>query len=87
MLDPNTLTEKSRAALMSAQEQATSHDNAQVEPVHLAVALFADDSGLARRLAEKVNADPRTIETALRRDYHPCQHNNPRPAKLVLAVI
>ena len=82
MLDPNTLTEKSRAALMSAQEQATSHDNAQVEPVHLAVALFADDSGLARRLAEKVNADPRTIETALRRELSSLPTQQPTPSQI-----
>ena len=67
MIDPNTLTEKSRNALVAAQEQATGHGHPQVEPIHLAVALFADADGLARRLAEKVGADPRAIEAALLR--------------------
>src|SRR5687767_2520075 len=79
MLDPNTLTEKSRLALVGAQEQAVSHDHAQVEPIHLAVALFADDTGLARRLADKVGAKTNVIETALRRalDDLPTQHPAP----------
>jgi ATP-dependent Clp protease ATP-binding subunit ClpB len=82
MIDPNTLTEKSRTALMGAQEQATSHENTQVEPIHLAVALFADDSGLARRLAEKVKADPRTIETALRRELAALPTQQPAPSQI-----
>ena len=82
MLDPNTLTEKSRAALVAAQEQATSHDHPQVEPVHLAVALFADDTGLAGRLAQKIDADTNSIETALRTALNDMPRQQPAPTQI-----
>ncbi len=82
MLDPNTLTEKSRLALVGAQEQAVSHDHAQVEPIHLAVALFADDSGLARRLADKVGVKTNAIETALRRVLGELPTQHPAPPQV-----
>jgi ATP-dependent Clp protease ATP-binding subunit ClpB len=82
MIDPNTLTEKSRLALVAAQEQAVSHDHPQVEPIHLAAALFADDDGLAGRLAEKVGASRNTIETALRRSLGEIPTQHPAPAQV-----
>ncbi|MBA3939249.1 MAG: AAA family ATPase, partial [Planctomycetes bacterium] len=82
MFDPNTLTEKSRAALVAAQELAVSHQHAQVEPIHLATALFADDDGLAKRLADKAQAEPATIETALRRSLSDLPKQQPPPAQM-----
>ena len=86
MLDPNTLTEKSRLALMAAQEQATSHDHPQVEPIHLAVALFADDSGLARRIADKIGVKSSAIETTLRRALGELPTQHPSPPQVGLSA-
>ena len=82
MIDPKTLTEKSRNALVAAQEQATSHSHPQVEPIHLALALFVDADGLARRLAEKVGADPRAIEAALLRALGELPAQQPAPSQV-----
>jgi ATP-dependent Clp protease ATP-binding subunit ClpB len=85
MIDPNTLTEKSRTALMAAQEQASSHDHPQVEPIHLAVALFGDDNGLARRLAEKVGGNAHSLETVLRRELDKLPTQHPAPMQIGFA--
>jgi ATP-dependent Clp protease ATP-binding subunit ClpB len=86
MLDPNTLTEKSREALVAAQELATSHQHPQVEPLHLATALFGDDDGLATRLADKAGADGQRIETALRRGLGDIPQQNPPPTQVGLSA-
>ena len=46
MLDPNTLTEKSRLALVGAQEQAVGHDHPQVEPLHILDSLLQQGEGI-----------------------------------------
>jgi ATP-dependent Clp protease ATP-binding subunit ClpB len=82
MLDPNTFTEKSRTALVAAQELAQNHQHPQVEPIHLAVALFSDPDGLARRLADKVGANSKRVETVLRRQLVELPSQNPAPTQL-----
>src|SRR3954468_4633338 len=82
MLDPNTLTEKSRAALVAAQELAQAHHHAQVEPAHLAVALFADGDGLARRLVEKCGADGGQVEAQLRKLIADIPSQSPPPTQV-----
>ncbi|HYE06783.1 MAG TPA: Clp protease N-terminal domain-containing protein, partial [Planctomycetota bacterium] len=85
MLDPNSLTEKCRAALVAAQELAQNHQHPQVEPIHLATALFADADGLARRLAEKCGADGAALETQLRRGLAEIPSQTPPPAQVNLS--
>jgi ATP-dependent Clp protease ATP-binding subunit ClpB len=81
MLDPNTMTEKTRAALSAAQELAQSRRHAQVDPLHVAAALFDDADGLARRLAQKAGADPGAIATAIHRAIDELPQQNPAPAQ------
>jgi ATP-dependent Clp protease ATP-binding subunit ClpB len=56
MLDPQTFTEKTRAALVEAQSQAAAGHHPAVTPAHLAAALFAEADGLATQLATKAGA-------------------------------
>jgi ATP-dependent Clp protease ATP-binding subunit ClpB len=79
MLDPNSFTEKSRAALVAAQERAGEAGHAMVEPSHLAAALFEDGDGLARHIALKAGADASAIAQDLERlvDEQPRQQPAP----------
>jgi len=79
VIDPNTLTEKARSALIAAQESAQTRRHAQVEPLHLAAALFDDADGLARRLADKAGADAKglTADLARRLTELPAQSTPP----------
>jgi ATP-dependent Clp protease ATP-binding subunit ClpB len=52
-MNPETFTEKTNKALSEAQELARENGNAQLTPIHLAVTLFADPEGIARRIASK----------------------------------
>ena len=85
MLDPNSFTEKSRQALVAAQQLAQSHAHPQVEPAHLALVLFQDEAGLARRLVEKAGADPREVERQLDQLVRAIPSQSPPPAQLGLS--
>jgi ATP-dependent Clp protease ATP-binding subunit ClpB len=82
MLDPNTLTERSRAALVAAQGLAGSLRHAQVEPLHLAAALFDDPDGLARRLSDKAGVNPKAVAAALTSALAELPQQNPPPTQL-----
>jgi ATP-dependent Clp protease ATP-binding subunit ClpB len=86
MLDPNSFTEKSRQALVAAQQLAQSHQHPQVEPAHLALVLFQDEGGLARRLAEKAGADPREVERQLEQLVRGIPSQSPPPTQLGLSA-
>eukprot|EP00048_Salpingoeca_helianthica_P018693 m.2655 g.2655 ORF g.2655 m.2655 type:complete len:912 (-) comp2630_c0_seq2:25-2760(-) len=62
-LNPNEFTDKVNEILNASKDVAIENSNPQVEPVHVALALFKDREGLARRVLEKVGGDQ---ETALR---------------------
>jgi ATP-dependent Clp protease ATP-binding subunit ClpB len=82
MLDPQTLTEHCRSALVAAQELAQNHQHAQIEPAHLAVALFSDADGLAPRLAQKAGVVAQELETHLRRLLTDQPSQAPAPQRL-----
>jgi ATP-dependent Clp protease ATP-binding subunit ClpB len=84
MIDPNHMTEKTRAALVAAQEMAGERGHSQVDPIHLAQALFADDDGLARRLAEKAGADVVALRAALQRQLDQLPRQDPPPPQVGL---
>ena len=52
----NRLTEKAQDALRQAQTLAQRHGQQQIELEHLAVALLAQDGGIAGRVVEKAGA-------------------------------
>jgi ATP-dependent Clp protease ATP-binding subunit ClpB len=56
-MDANRLTEKAQDALRQAQTSAQRQGQQQIELEHLAVALLAQDGGIAARIVEKAGAN------------------------------
>ncbi|MFW5859087.1 MAG: ATP-dependent chaperone ClpB [Planctomycetota bacterium] len=79
MLNPEHFTEKTRAALQAAAELTANFQHAQIEPLHLACALFEDEEGLAPRIAQRSGADPAAILAALRRPLAAMPSQDPAP--------
>jgi len=78
-IDPKTWTEKSQEAFSRAVELTKENSHAQVTPVHLGVALFEDENGLARKIAAKTGADIKDIDRALRRQLARLPSQSPAP--------
>ena len=55
-MDPNRMTEKAQDSIRQAQNLAQKGGQSQIEAEHLAVALLAEDGGVARRIVEKAGA-------------------------------
>ena len=57
-MDLNRLTEKAQDAIRQAQSLSQRHGHPQVDVEHLAIALLAQDGGVAARVLEKAGGDP-----------------------------
>src|SRR5258705_5981936 len=57
----NKYTEKAREAVAAALELAQQHNNPQLEPEHLLVALAEQREGIVPELLRKMNVDPAAI--------------------------
>jgi ATP-dependent Clp protease ATP-binding subunit ClpB len=57
-MDINRLTEKSREAVLDAEQTATRYGQMEVDGEHLLLALLSQPEGLAPRLLRKMNIDP-----------------------------
>jgi ATP-dependent Clp protease ATP-binding subunit ClpB len=62
----NKYTEKAREAVVAAIELAREHNNPQLEPEHLLVALVEQRDGIIPDLLRKMNADPAHVGRAAR---------------------
>src|SRR5437773_715326 len=62
----NKYTEKAREAIASAIELAREHNNPQLEPEHLLVALVEQREGIIPELLGKMKADPAAIASSAR---------------------
>src|SRR5216117_594178 len=62
----NKYTEKAREAVAAAIELARAHNNPQLEPEHLLVALIEQKDGIIPDLIRKMNADPAHLGRAAR---------------------
>jgi ATP-dependent Clp protease ATP-binding subunit ClpB len=62
----NKYTEKAREAVAAAIELAREHNNPQLEPEHLLVALVEQRDGIIPDLLRKMNADPGLVGRAAR---------------------
>ena len=62
----NKYTEKAREAVAAAIELAREHNNPQLEPEHLLVALIDQKEGIIPDLVRKMNADPAHLARAAR---------------------
>jgi ATP-dependent Clp protease ATP-binding subunit ClpB len=70
-MDLNKLTEKARAALVSAQEKAQQGNNSQVDVEHLLIALLEQNEGVVPQVVAKLGVRPedllRQLEEELRK--------------------
>ncbi|MDR1947585.1 MAG: ATP-dependent chaperone ClpB [Desulfovibrio sp.] len=67
-MDSESFTEKTRQAIMEAQNLALRFGRQQVEFEHLVLALLRQEDGLARRLLEKAGIPPDDYESALEQE-------------------
>src|SRR3712207_2803013 len=64
-MDLNKLTEKAQEAIASAQRQAESRRNTQLEPEHLLLALVEQDAGVVPAVLQKLGVAPRQVAQRL----------------------
>ena len=62
---PDRLTTKAQEALTEAQTEARRRDHQAVDVEHLALALLAQQDGMARPLLEKIGADPGLVASRI----------------------
>ena len=62
---PDRLTTKAQEALTDAQTEARRRDHQAVDVEHLALALLAQQDGMARPLLEKIGADPGLVASRI----------------------
>jgi ATP-dependent Clp protease ATP-binding subunit ClpB len=67
-MDLNRLTEKAQDTIRQAQSLAQRHGHPQIEVEHLAIALLAQDGGVAARVLEKAGATPTSVIQRLEQD-------------------
>ena len=63
-MNPQKYTQKSLEAIQSAQELALSHNNQQIEQVHLLAALLQSRNGLIPQLLKRMGLTPESLEAA-----------------------
>jgi len=64
-MNPQKYTQKSLEAIQSAQELALSHNNQQIEQVHLLQALLQSHNGLIPQLLKRMGLTPESLEAAV----------------------
>ena len=64
-MDLNRYTEKTQAALMRAQRIATEHQNPQIEPEHLMLALLEQTDGVVPQVILRIGGDPQRMRVDL----------------------
>ncbi|MEV0615699.1 ATP-dependent chaperone ClpB [Nonomuraea sp. NPDC050404] len=64
-MDPNRMTQKSQEAMHDAQTKALRFGHTEVDGEHLLLALLDQPEGLAPRLLEQADADPRRLHADL----------------------
>ena len=67
-MDPNALTEMSRAAVSEAQQQARRRSHHEVDTLHLLAALLAQEKGIVPALLEKMQISPNALQLAVERE-------------------
>jgi ATP-dependent Clp protease ATP-binding subunit ClpB len=68
MLRFEKMTVKAQEAVQSAQEIAASHENQQIEPIHLLAALVAQDGGVVPPLVTKLGIRPEILSQDIERE-------------------
>ena len=80
-IDPEKWTNKTSETFIAAQELAKNHSNVQLEPAHLALAMFNEPNGLASSICEKAKGNPKEIVKNLTRICVRLPSQDPAPPK------
>ncbi len=67
-MNMENLTQKSREAMLKAQETALEYGHQEIRPIHLLYALVHQEDGLIPSLLKKMNADPAKLENAIQKE-------------------
>eukprot|EP00730_Choanoeca_flexa_P011060 TRINITY_DN2258_c0_g1_i1.p1 TRINITY_DN2258_c0_g1~~TRINITY_DN2258_c0_g1_i1.p1 ORF type:complete len:895 (+),score=328.74 TRINITY_DN2258_c0_g1_i1:111-2795(+) len=78
-INPNDFTDKVNTTLFDSKNLAIENGHSQVEPVHVAVVLFEDAEGMARRVVQKAGCDIESILTSLRTMLSKFPAQTPQP--------
>lgn len=70
---------------MAAKQLAKEQGHAMMLPIHIAVALFADEGGLANRMAEKAGADSKALTRNFNRKLNRIPSQYPAPDEVRLS--
>jgi len=79
-LNPENFTDKTNKILAAARDLCVEQGNVELHPLHLAVALFSDQDGLARSVCNKINVNAQNVERALRKAANRLPVQSPAPA-------
>jgi len=78
-INPQNFTDKTNEVITAAQNLALETQNSQLYPVHIALALWVDEDGLAKSICTKAGVDPQTVERNLRKLLVRLPVQNPPP--------
>ena len=80
--NPDTFTDKTNATIRNAHALAQKNGNPEIYPVHVGLAIFEDEDGLAKNIATKAGADSSVAERGLRRLLQRLPAQTPVPPEL-----
>lgn len=83
-MNPQEFTDKTNECLQASQSLAEEYGHAQLTPLHLTEALFSDKDGLARRMADRVGANPSDILNDVRQQLKKLPSQTPAPDSVSL---
>ncbi|PRP88370.1 AAA ATPase domain-containing protein [Planoprotostelium fungivorum] len=75
-------TDKTNEVLMAARDLALENSHPQLSPIHVALALLADEGGLAKSICNKASIDPQLIERGLKKLLVRLPAQDPPPSEV-----
>eukprot|EP00056_Hartaetosiga_gracilis_P001119 m.42346 g.42346 ORF g.42346 m.42346 type:complete len:895 (+) comp10505_c0_seq1:328-3012(+) len=84
-VNPNEWTEKVQEMYLHAKDTAINNSNAQVDPIHFALAMFEDEEGLGKRVVEKGGASLSSVVSALKSLLGRIPKQQPAPVEVSLS--
>ncbi|EDQ86454.1 uncharacterized protein MONBRDRAFT_11007 [Monosiga brevicollis MX1] len=84
-INPNEFTDKVNKTLFEAQNFAIQEGHSQVEPAHVAVILFEDPEGMAKRVVQRAGAALQPVQAALRSLLQRMPRQEPAPLEASLS--
>eukprot|EP00047_Mylnosiga_fluctuans_P020373 m.91656 g.91656 ORF g.91656 m.91656 type:complete len:901 (-) comp8494_c0_seq4:165-2867(-) len=81
-LNQAEFTDKLNEILLETKNVAIEASNAQVDPIHIAIALFKDKDGLGSRIVEKGGVDPESLRMELNSVLKKIPKQSPAPLEV-----